>query len=201
MSVFIQVSETHTLLDRLRETSVDVLLMDLFMPGLSGVDAVKAVLNEVPGIKIVVLSMNVNIKLINMLLDVGVYGYVSKSDEPEEMLHAIRSAAGGRIYRNKWFTEALYWSKQANINGCLNDEVDILNEREKKILQMIWEEKSNKEISEDLFIGIRSVEKIRQDMKEKTGVQSTVGLLKYGLNKMIIDPPFVEMGSYQGKSL
>jgi len=61
-----------------------------------------------------------------------------------------------------------------------------LNEREKKMLQLIWEEKSNKEIADELFLGVRSVEKIRQDMKEKMGVKSTVGLLKYAINQRII---------------
>jgi DNA-binding NarL/FixJ family response regulator len=55
-----------------------------------------------------------------------------------------------------------------------------------RILQMIWEEKSNKEIADELLLGVRSVEKIRQDIKEKVGVRSTVGLLKYAIHKKIV---------------
>jgi DNA-binding CsgD family transcriptional regulator len=66
-----------------------------------------------------------------------------------------------------------------------------INEREKKILQLLWEEKSNKEIADELFLGIRTVERIRQDLKEKVGAKSTVGLLKYAINQKIIKEQLV----------
>jgi len=120
------------------------------------------------------------------LLDSGIHGYISKSEEPEELLQAIHAVADNRIYQNRIFTEALYRSKQNNISTFTDASSGHLNEREKKILELIWEEKSNKEIADELFLGIRSVEKIRQDMKEKIGVKSTVGLLKYAIRKRII---------------
>jgi len=91
-----------------------------------------------------------------------------------------------RIYRSRLFTEVLYWNKQNKIKaspGMINIS---LSEREQAILRLLWEEKSNKEIADALFLSVRSVEKIRQDMKEKLGVKSTIGLLKYALQKTII---------------
>jgi DNA-binding CsgD family transcriptional regulator len=61
-----------------------------------------------------------------------------------------------------------------------------LNDRERRLIQLIWEEKSNKQIADELFLGVRSVEKIRQDIKGKVGVKSTVGLLKYAINQRIV---------------
>jgi DNA-binding NarL/FixJ family response regulator len=81
-------------------------------------------------------------------------------------------ASEDRIYRNKLFTEALYWNKQNHISPNNNQHLIHVCEREKKMLQLIWEEKSNKEISEALYLGVRSIEKIRQDLKEKIGVQA-----------------------------
>jgi len=183
------VNQTSTILDllhKLKGVSVDILLMDIFIPGLSGSDAVKEIRNLYPAIKILIVSMSTDMDLISDLLDSGIHGYVSKKDEPEELLQAIQCVADNQIYRNLLFTEALYWNKQNNIKAYSQEHAIELNEREKKVLQLIWEEKSSKEIADNLFLGVRSVEKIRQDLKEKIGAKSTVGLLKYGINKKII---------------
>jgi DNA-binding NarL/FixJ family response regulator len=194
LKVIIQASDMSELLNELKSASVDVLVMDLFMPGLCGSDAVKTIRSEFSEIRILVLSMSTDMDLISDLMDAGINGYISKSAEPDELMQAISAAAENRIYRNRLFTEALYWNKQNSIAACATGSVVRLHEREKRILQMIWDEKSNKEIADELFLGIRSVEKIRQDMKEKLGVKSTVGLLRYGINKKIID--FVSTNSH-----
>jgi DNA-binding NarL/FixJ family response regulator len=186
MQVTIQAADVVELLNKLSDFQVDVLLMDLFLPGLNGNEAVKVIRKEFPAIKILMLSMSVDMELISDLLDSGIHGYISKADEPEDLLQGIQVAVDDRIYRNRLFTEALYWDKQNSIRQYIEQTNIILNEREKRIIQLIWEEKSNKEIAESLFLGTRSVEKIRQDLKEKLGVKSTVGLLKYALDQRII---------------
>jgi DNA-binding NarL/FixJ family response regulator len=186
INVTIQASGVPELFDKLKHTTADILLMDIFMPELNGNDALKSIRNAYPFIKILILSMCNDMNLISDLLDAGIHGYISKADEPEELLEAIKAVSEGRIYRNRIFTEALYWNKQNNIRTYKDESLAVLNEREKKILQLIWEEKSNKEIADELFLGVRSVEKIRQDLKEKIGVKSTVGLLKYAINQKII---------------
>jgi len=186
LQVSAQASDMFELLDKLRSHPVDVLIMDLFMPGLNGSDAVKTICTEYPNVKILVLSMCNDMDLISDLLDSGIHGYISKSDEPEELVQAVRTVSANRLYHNRIFTEALYWNKENNIKTNLAGPLEQLSDREKRILQLIWEEKSNKEIADELFLGIRSVEKIRQDIKEKVGAKSTVGLLKYAINKKII---------------
>lgn len=186
MNVPIQTSDISDLLDKLKSSSIDILLMDVFFPELNSIDAVKIIRDEYPGLKILVLSMTADMDMISTILDTGIYGFLSKTDEPEELLQAIKTVAGNRIHRNRIFTEALYWNKQNVIKNHTEKTSIQLNEREKKMLQLIWEEKSNKEIARELFLGIRSVEKIRQDMKEKVGVKSTVGLLKYAIDQKII---------------
>jgi DNA-binding NarL/FixJ family response regulator len=186
MQVVLQTSDIFELLNKLSTISIDILLMDIFLPGSPGVDAVKLIRQGYPGIKILILSSSTDMALVNDLVDAGIYGYISKADEPEELLQAIQEVAHNHIYRNRLLTEALYWNKQNSISAYVNGTHILLNEREKKILQLIWEEKNNKEIADELFLGVRSVEKIRQDMKEKIGVKSTVGLLKYGITKRLI---------------
>lgn len=185
--VTIQASNIFELLEKLRGSSVEILLMDIFMPEMNGDEALKILRQEFPAVRILVLSMNTDIGLVGDMLDGGIHGYISKFDEPEELLRGITSVAEGRIYRNKFFTEALYLNKQNNIRTFGNETCASLNERDVKILRLIWEEMSNKEIADELFLGVRSVEKIRQDMKEKLGVKSTVGLLKYAISKRLIE--------------
>jgi len=186
LNVTFLASDIFDLFSKLKTNHIDILLMDVFLPDINGSEALKTLRSEHPDIKIVALSMSTDLDLISGMLDAGIHGYISKADEPEELLQAIKSVAEGRIYRNRLFTEALYWNRQ-NIISTLSTDADVvLNERETKILRLIWEEKSNKEIANELFLGIRSIEKIRQDIKEKIGARSTVGLLKYAIRKKII---------------
>jgi DNA-binding NarL/FixJ family response regulator len=160
--------------------------MDVFMPKLNGHEAVKMIKDQYPDIRILILSMCMDMDLLSDLLDAGVYGILSKSDEPEDLVQAIVSLSDRKIYRSKLFTEVMYWNKQQT-NKQKADIQDVsLSKREKQIIQMLWEEKSNKEIANYMFLSTRSVEKIRQNLKEKLGVKSTVGLLKYAINKRII---------------
>ncbi|MDO6434630.1 response regulator transcription factor [Flavitalea sp. BT771] len=197
INVTVQATDIFDLMNKLRAASIDVLLMDIFLPELNGSEALNLIRTEHPTLKILVLSMSSDMNLISDLLDAGIHGYISKADEPEELLQAIRAVADNRIYRNRIFTEALYWNKQNNIKNHVGKSDVTLSDREKKLLQLIWEEKSNKEIADELFLGVRSVEKIRQDMKEKIGVRSTVGLLKYAISRKIIAVGLRKTGTIQ----
>ncbi len=184
--VAVQASDIFELLYKLKSSPVDILLMDIFLPELNGNEALKIIRNEYPDMKILALSMSTDMNMINDLMEGGIHGYITKSEEPEELLRAVQAVSENRIYRNQIFTEALYWNKQNNIKPGPQERNVPLNEREQRILQLIWEEKSNKEMADELFLGVRSIEKIRQDLKEKIGVKSTVGLLKYAIRKKII---------------
>lgn len=195
LEVVIMSPDISDLLGKLEETPVDILVMDLFMPGLSGFDAVKAIRNRFPDIKILVLSMCTDMNLLSDVLYEGVYGILSKADEPEEVLRAITSISEQRIYKSKLFTDAMYWSTQVSMKTDIDYPQIELNERERKILELLWEEKSNKEIAGELFLSVRSIEKMRQDLKEKLGIKSTMGLLKYAINKKII--PMRSLSAHQ----
>src|SRR3569833_2846679 len=190
IQVVFQASEVFEMFAKLKSASPDIIIMDIFMPQLNGNEAIKEQRNQYPSIKILVLSMSTDVELISDMLDAGIHGYISKGDDPEDLLQAIQSIGENRIYRNRHFTEALYRNKQNNIKTYTHGGAVILSEREKKILQLIWQEKSNKEMADELFLGVRSIEKIRQDLKEKVGVKSTVGLLKYALNRKLLEGQF-----------
>jgi DNA-binding NarL/FixJ family response regulator len=186
INVIIQSADIPDLLRKLKGSLVHVLLMDVYMPQSDIHEAVRMVRAQYPDTKILLLSMCTDMSLLSELLDLGVSGYVSKAEEPEELLRAIISLSEQRIYRSQLFTEIMYWGKQYNNKAHAGLAHVSLSEREKEIIRLLWEEKSNKEIADHLFLSVRSVEKIRQDLKEKIGVKSTIGLLKYAINKKII---------------
>jgi len=142
--------------------------------------------NTHPSVKILVLGLHTDAGMISSLLETGIHGYFLKSSHPAELTEAITTLSDNGIYRNELFTEALYWSRRHAKNICGQEVPVLLNNREKKVLQLLWEEKSNKEIAKVLFLSIRSVEKIRQDMKEKLNIRSTVGLLRYAVERNIV---------------
>jgi DNA-binding NarL/FixJ family response regulator len=186
IEVVIQSPDITNLLSELKNAPTDVLLMDIFMPKLNGHEAIKAIKAIAPDIKILALSMCTDMDLLSDLLDSGIYGIISKADEPEELLRAITSIYDQRLYRSRLFTEVMYWNKQMYVRTHTDIVHIALSDREKKVLELLWEEKSNKEIASQLFLSVRSIEKMRQDMKEKLGVKSTIGLIKYAINKRII---------------
>jgi DNA-binding NarL/FixJ family response regulator len=184
--IVINVPDLETLVDKLKHYSIDVLLLDILLPGPVSYETIKKIQLEYPRTKILILSMCNDLGVLSDLLDLGVHGCVSKADDPEELFTAINTIATNKIYRNKLFTDALYYNRQSNIQLNARDG-NVLNDREKKILQLIWEEKSNKEIADHFFLSIRSIEKIRQDIKDKLNLKSTIGLLKYAIRKRIVD--------------
>ncbi len=188
LNIVTQTSSYEELFSQLKNKRIDVLLLDIYMQTINGDEALKIINDQYPDIKVIVLSMCTNKKMLNEMLNMGVYGLISKADEPEKLLEAIISVAGERIFRNELFTEVLYWSKQYQTESTKIKTKVNLTDREKEIIRLIWEERSNKEISEHLFIGMRSIEKARQDIKEKLDVKTTVAVLKYALKEGLIKP-------------
>jgi DNA-binding NarL/FixJ family response regulator len=188
ITVTIETANGCDLLHWLTKRDCNVVLLDLHRSVLNGIQTIKAVREGYPDIKILVLSLDADLDLASNLLDIGIHGYLSKSDAPEELYEAIKAVYQNRVYRNKLLTEALYFAKYSDLRNSGKQKKKVhFDNREINILKMLWEEKCNKEIASEISLGIRSVEKIRQDMKKKLGVSTTVGLLKYALkNKLII---------------
>lgn len=156
-----------------KRIEVDVVLLDLFSPHMDGRDALKEISKLYPLIRILILSACTDQKIINDTFELGSYGFISKTSDPEELHDAILSVAKGEIYRNKF-----YQSHQKLI----------LTPAEVKVLELIWEEKNNEEIARIVCISLSAVEKIKRQLKEKTHSTTTVGLIKYALKKRIITP-------------
>jgi DNA-binding NarL/FixJ family response regulator len=186
VNILVHASSVQELFDKLEGRVVDIVILDVTLPGINGDNAVISVKEKAPSTKVLALSTITDMELINEMLDAGIHGYISKSDEPEELIQAIRAIAENRIYRNRILTEAFYWNKQNNVSVTGSRKQPVLTDREKRILQLLWEEKSNKEIADQLYLGVRTVERLRQELKDKIGVKSTIGMIKFAVNNKII---------------
>lgn len=181
----IEANDAVELLNKLSCKAADIVLLDLFMPKMNGIDAATIIGNDYPSIKIIVLSLCSDINIIKSFLDIGIHAYLSKSEDPSTVLAAIMAAAENRIHRSQLYTEALYYEKEATIKRGISKQTNLDN-REKQIIQLLWEDKSNKEMSDILYLSVSSIEKIKQELKERLEVKSIAGLFRYGLIHGII---------------
>ncbi len=166
----------------------DVILMDLNMPVLDGIETTKALKKKYPQIKVIVLTMEEDEKFIVHLIENGASGYLLKNTDPDEMLEAIHTVMEKGLYFNQHTSQALLSglmsNKHTKVN--LNDKLG-LTKRELEILDMICHEHTNAEISGKLFISVRTVEGHRSSLLSKTGTKNTAGLVAFALKNDLVD--------------
>ncbi|MCE3278474.1 MAG: DNA-binding response regulator [Bacteroidetes bacterium] len=169
------------LLDYLETTPVDVILMDINMPVMNGVEATKIIASEFPKIKVLVLSMMDNPNYLTMMMEAGAKGYILKSTGKEELVHAIEVVAAG----GKYISPSLQAKAEALNAKTNNDSFDDvkLTRRELQILEMLAEGMTNKEIAEKIFLSRRTVETHRKNLIEKTNCKNSSALIKYAIEK------------------
>jgi len=180
----------QVLLDKLEvmDKHPDVILMDLNMPVLDGIETTKAVKKKYPNIKIIVLTMEEDEKYIVHLIENGASGYLLKNTDPDEMLEAIHTVVEKGLYFNQHTSQALVSGIKSNKNSkvSLNNELN-LTARELEVLGMICNEFTNAEISKKLFISVRTVEGHRSSLLAKTGTRNTAGLVAFALRNELIE--------------
>ncbi|HNX56121.1 MAG TPA: response regulator transcription factor [Prolixibacteraceae bacterium] len=161
--------------------SIDVLLMDIDMPVMNGIDALKEIRRQNSKVKVVILSMHNEAGMIKSLIDLGANGYLLKSCTQDELVDAIKKVASGQSYFSSDVTLALL--KPATNQGQQNE---ILTERETEILKLIAAGFSNKEIGEQLFISHRTVDTHRTNLMKKLDVNNIAGLISYAIRNGIV---------------
>ena len=157
----------------------DVVLMDISMPGMSGLDATEKLRQQAPGIKVLVLSVHSNRDYIFRIIQAGAHGYVSKEASTEELLRAIDCVQSGKTFFSPEIAQAAL--QQLVENGGKKDPFAQLTSREKEVLVLIAEGKSNKEIANKLGIGVRTIETHRERIMRRLDIHSVAGLTKFAI--------------------
>jgi len=170
-------------LGEMQKTKPDILLTDVMMPGMTGQQLSKQVRANMPGIKILALSMSGQGDIVDeMINDADINGYVLKNIGKEELQKAIRKIAAGGIY----FSEEVLGELEKQSKIKKESEEAQLTQREIEIVRLIEKELGNKEIAEQLFISERTVETHRKNIFRKTQTNSVIGLVKYAYEHKLI---------------
>ncbi|MEC7667439.1 MAG: response regulator transcription factor, partial [Pseudomonadota bacterium] len=156
----------------------DVILMDLNMPGLSGLSATEMLLERRPETRILILSMHDSPEYISTALSHGAKGYVLKDVPTEEIKHAIDAVMSGQRY--------LCTGAQGSLEPPASDTREQLTNREQTILLQLAQGMSNKDVANALDISVRTVETHRKNIKRKLGISSTAGLTRYALEHGVL---------------
>lgn len=159
----------------------DVVITDLSMPEMSGLEAIRLIRQHYPVTGIVVLSMHEETALIKEAFQAGAHSYLLKTAGIDEIVKSVQCAKKGKPFYSPAIVEHL-----GNVVQYLNQDCT-LNEREKQIIQLLFQECTSKEISERLHLSKRTVEEYRKHIIGKTASKNAIGVIKYGLRKKIIE--------------
>jgi DNA-binding NarL/FixJ family response regulator len=171
----------------IEKSKPDVIIMDLKMPIMDGMEATQIIRKKYADIKILVVSMYDDDKFIIHLMEIGANGYLLKNAEPSEIQKAIHSVFENGYYFNDIVNKALLKKLvlKGNIKPSFNQNIE-LTEREMEVLKLVCEEKTASEIGKEIFLSPRSVEGIRQRLIEKIGVRNTAGLVMFAVKNNIV---------------
>lgn len=168
----------------------EVLLMDIRMPEIDGINAIQLIRKEYEEIKIIVLTMYDDQQMISKMMEMGANAYLTKTTDPEEIYEAILTCMNDDFYFNELVNKAvmgkLMQKKAVRLQYGANAPVSF-NEKEIKILQLLAEDKTTEEISKIIFLSPRTIETIRQSMKTKVNAKTIGGLIVYGIRNKLID--------------
>lgn len=166
-------------LEKFEDLKPDLLILDISMPDLNGMEVSKEILSQNPAAKIVILSMYDDEDYINRCLEYGVKGYVVKNESGGELDYAIKAVLQGKNYFSRQAQNVIFKKHSQNVTKKKQKEEEIhLTQREREIIQLIAEGLTSQQMADKLFISPRTVETHRANVMKKIGVKNAVELVK-----------------------
>lgn len=172
-------------INTLKLLAVDVILMDIDMPKLNGIDATRLIHEKYKDIKIIMLTMHGEQNMIKNLINIGAHGYLLKNSSKEELLDAIYKVVNDEKYFSSEVTMSLLNPEQSKLKSS-NNEIDF-TQREIEIMKHLADGLTNKEIGDKLFISHRTVDTHRTNIMKKVGVNNVAGLISFAIKNGIVE--------------
>jgi DNA-binding NarL/FixJ family response regulator len=187
--VALECANGEELLAGLQKEAIDIVLLDLQMPVMDGVEAMRRIKLEHPEVRVIVLTTHDEEKFIAHLMDLGANGYMLKNAEPDEIENAIRSVAENGFYFSDMVNRVVLHGlvKKQQVKPVFND-IDPLSERELEVLRGICQELTTTEIAGKLFVSPRTVDFHRNNILLKTGARNAAGLVVFAMTKGLYTP-------------
>lgn len=157
----------------------DMVILDISMPHLRGIEAARLIKEKYPEAKVLILTMHKDAEYVSRAFSAGADGYLVKEDADHELFSAVEKIRAGSNYLSPRLSEGLAeeWVR------IQSGDQKLLTAREKEVLRLIVEGKSNKEIADVLFISVRTVERHRANIMDKLNLKNTADLIKYGIRE------------------
>jgi DNA-binding NarL/FixJ family response regulator len=183
-----EASNGKDLLEIIDDLDVDIIIMDISMPGVDGIEATAKVLEKKPDIKVIALTMFSDEEYYYKMIQAGVSGYLLKESGKEELAAALNSVVAGENY----FSQKVLHNIIVNMNNVKtfkknNTVENKLTKRENEILTLICQGLSNQEISERLCLSLRTIEGHKSNLLSKTGVRNSISLVMYAMKNHLVD--------------
>lgn len=175
-----EASDGETALELIERERPDIVVLDINMPKLNGFAVLEEMRNrDLPG-RAVILTMHNQEAVIARAMELGVRGYVVKESADEDIVNCLRAVSDGQSYTSPIVTD--YLIKRAGRSDKPCDGIGSLTPTERTILKLIGEYKTSREIADEMFISVRTVENHRNNISSKLGVRGSLGLIKYVMN-------------------
>ena len=169
----------------------DVVVMDITMKGMSGLTATREIVNRLPETKVLVLTMHEDEEYLRQMLEIGATGYVLKQAVDTELAVAIRAVQRGEVYLYSSFTKVLLGDlsgdEEAPDEQSDKSDYELLSRREREVLRLVALGYTNRQIADQLFLSVKTVETYRSRTMEKLGLKSRAALVRYALRQGLLD--------------
>jgi two-component system response regulator NreC len=182
-----EASDGRQAVDQAEATNPDVVVLDVAMPNLSGIEATQRILSLRPRTSIVILSMHSDEGYVLRALKAGAKGYLLKDSVEGDLIEAIRAVSEGKTFFSPEISRMLVedYVREIRSRG-LEDSYELLTSREREILQLLAEGKSNKEIAASLNLSLYTIETHRRNLQDKLNLHSFAELILYAVRKRVI---------------
>jgi two-component system response regulator NreC len=175
-------------LELVEQLKPDVVVMDIAMPNLNGAEATRQIKRRWPQVRVVILTMHENQQYLIQIINAGATGCVLKRAAGTELVSAVRAAARGESYFSPAIASMVLEDYRLRLARDTTDPAELLTEREREVLQLVAEGKTNKEIAESLVVSIKTVQTHRAHIMEKLNAHDRTDLVKHAIRMGMISP-------------
>lgn len=189
LKILWEAEDGRDMMHKMKLKKPDVLLMDIRMPEIDGINAIPMLKKEYgDDMKIIILTMYDDQEMVHKVMEMGANAYLSKTTDPEEIYQAILTCMNEEFYFNDLVNQAVLLKLQhkKQVRQFFPNPVKF-SEKELKILKLLADDKTTEEISKEVFLSPRTIETIRQNMKNKVGAKTIAGLIIYGMRNKLIE--------------
>lgn len=185
-----EASNGRDAVERIKELKPDIVVMDLTMPQLNGLEATRQILKDAPRTAVMILSVNESEDIVHEVLSAGARGFMLKSDAGKDLLVAVEGLHQGRPFFSARVADYVlqHYHRRGTATEPVASPSSTLTAREREVLQLLVEGQSNKEVASSLGIGVKTAEAHRANLMKKLGVHSMSELVRYAIRNKIVEP-------------